>query len=131
MALPASQQRVLDAIESELRIADPKLIRAFEAFGSVTGTAGRPSAERLRRRRARMARRASRSGRRPAILAWLVGVVAVSLLMTAGVMLNLSPPRPGHCAAAGMPKGEIAQIGACPPDGPAAAPPLKQGNPSR
>lgn len=125
MALPASQQRVLDAIESELRIADPKLIGAFAAFGGVTGTAGRPPAEHLMRRRARTGRhRRPRSGRRPAILAWVIGVVVVSLLMTAGVMLNLSPPRTGHCAAAAMPKSEIAQTSACPPAGPAAIPHL-------
>jgi ferric-dicitrate binding protein FerR (iron transport regulator) len=102
MALPASQQRVLDVIESELRIADPKLIRAFAAFSNITGTADMPRAEQLRRRRTRTARRPSRSGRRPAISAWLIWVVVVSLLMTAGVMLNLSQPLPSHCPAAAM-----------------------------
>jgi hypothetical protein len=82
MALPASQQRVLDAIESELRIADPKLIRAFAAFNSVTSTAGMPPAEQPRQRRARAGRhRRPRSGRRRAILPWLIGVVVVSLLI--------------------------------------------------
>ena len=121
MALPASQQQGLDAIESEFRIADPKLIRAFAAFGGVTGTTGMPPAEQVRRRRARAGRhRRPRSGRRQAILAWVIGVVVVSLLMTAGVMLNLSHPRPAHCTATARPESEIAQIGTCPPDGPAA-----------
>src|SRR5262245_62087479 len=47
MSLKASEQIVLDAIEHNLRTADPELTIAFESFTSVTGNTELPESERL------------------------------------------------------------------------------------
>src|SRR5258706_16395195 len=47
MGLPASEQFVLSAIESDLRITDPELIIAFAPFTSVTYRASMPVTEQL------------------------------------------------------------------------------------
>jgi hypothetical protein len=47
MGLPASEQFVLSAIESDLRTTDPELIIAFASFTSVTYRASMPVTEQL------------------------------------------------------------------------------------
>ncbi len=47
MGLPASEQRVLDTIEKELRITDQQLAGAFAAFTKFASNARVPGAERL------------------------------------------------------------------------------------
>src|SRR5271165_4456709 len=47
MSLKASEQIALDAIEHNLRIADPELTIAFESFATVTGHAALPQSEQL------------------------------------------------------------------------------------
>jgi hypothetical protein len=47
MSLKASEQIALDAIEHNLRTADPELTIAFESFASVTGHAELPQSEQL------------------------------------------------------------------------------------
>jgi hypothetical protein len=47
MSLKASEQIVLDAIEHNLRTADPELSIAFESFASVTAHLGLPESEQL------------------------------------------------------------------------------------
>jgi hypothetical protein len=47
MSLKASEQIVLDAIEHNLRTADPELSIAFESFTSVTAHLGLPESEQL------------------------------------------------------------------------------------
>lgn len=47
MGLPASEQRVLDTIEKELRIADQQLAGAFAAFTRFARNTRVPRAERL------------------------------------------------------------------------------------
>ena len=60
MGLPAGEQRVLDTIENELRIADQQLAAAFAAFTRSAGGTRMPRPERLtawRRLITRMRRR--------------------------------------------------------------------------
>jgi len=47
MGLPASQQRILEAIQSDLRATDPVLFGLLLAFASVTRKAHMPAAEQL------------------------------------------------------------------------------------
>ncbi len=47
MSLKASEQIALDAIEHNLRIADPELTIAFESFTTVTANTALPESERL------------------------------------------------------------------------------------
>jgi hypothetical protein len=47
MSLKASEQIVLDAIEHNLRTADPELTIAFESFATVTAHAALPASEQL------------------------------------------------------------------------------------
>jgi hypothetical protein len=47
MSLKASEQIVLDAIEHNLRTADPELTIAFESFTAVTGHSKLPESEQL------------------------------------------------------------------------------------
>ena len=51
MGLPASERRVLDTIEKELRITDQQLAGAFAAFTRFAGNTRVPRAERLSVRR--------------------------------------------------------------------------------
>ncbi len=47
MGLPASEQRVLDAIENDLRITDQQLAAAFAAFTRFASGMHMPGPERL------------------------------------------------------------------------------------
>ncbi len=47
MSLKASEQIALDAIEHNLRTADPELTIAFESFATVTAHAALPASEQL------------------------------------------------------------------------------------
>jgi len=47
MGLPASEQRVLDTIENDLRITDRQLTAAFAAFARFASGARMPRPERL------------------------------------------------------------------------------------
>ena len=49
MGLPASEQRVLEMIESDLRIADQHLAAAFAAFTTFASGTRMPKTERLMR----------------------------------------------------------------------------------
>jgi hypothetical protein len=60
VGLPASQQRVLDGIEDDLRGCEPRLVSMFSIFARLTRDEGEPTAEPLplgaRRRRILTAR---------------------------------------------------------------------------
>jgi hypothetical protein len=100
MALPVSQQRVLDTIENELQSADPQLAGKFAGFTSMTRNARMPVAEQLRGRGRRTARRPSRSKRRRALLGWLPMFIAIGLLVATGVSLSLSALHQSRCETA-------------------------------
>jgi hypothetical protein len=48
VSLPASQQRVLDGIEDDLRGCEPRLVSMFSIFAMLTRDEGAPSSELLR-----------------------------------------------------------------------------------
>jgi hypothetical protein len=93
MSLPASQQRVLDAIESALKRREPRLASMFAIFTRLTNSEGLPRTEVLdvvpwwspRRYRARI----------PVRVALLISM-AVALVVSA-VFLGMSQSRLG-CA---------------------------------
>ena len=115
MALPTSQQRILDAMESDLRITDPQLTCAFAAFSTAAREARMPAAERLSGPFRRMARRTSRRGRRSVFPGWMYALVAVVLLVASGAALSLSGPRASRCEPAAAPPGaSSAPLGTCP-----------------
>lgn len=111
MSLPASQQRALDAIDSDLRSADGQLASMFSVFTELTRLEKMPLAETVQPVRwwTRAGRRAGRRqrGRRPGeqrAAGRLGTIVLVPLLLAATLSLLLltilttRPTGPGRCA---------------------------------
>jgi hypothetical protein len=116
MSLPASQQRTLDAIDSNLRVADTRLASMFRVFTELTRLEKMPRAEtfqpatwwtRAGRRAARRQRGCTLPGcRRPGhggrtrlgalVLVPLLLAATLSLLLL--TVLTTSPVRSGRCA---------------------------------
>lgn len=95
-----NDQRVLNAIENQLRAEDPQLIGCFWAFGSITPPANRvndsdcpaPSREAVPRRSHQ------RTGQLPQVTATrgvqlIIGCVLAMVLGTTAVWLRSSAPR--------------------------------------
>jgi hypothetical protein len=140
MTLPASQQRALDEIDSDLRAADRRLASMFRVFTELTQREKMPLAEtfqpvrwwtRAGRRAARRQRGCTlRDCRRPGHrgLGWRPGsrlgtIVLVPLLLAATLSLLLltilttRPTGSGRCAqtAAFMAPVRLAATGGCAP----------------
>lgn len=120
MTLPASQQRALDQIDTDLRAADRRLASMFRVFTELTQREIMPLAEtfqpvrwwtRAGRRGARRQRCTLRDCRRPGHrgLGWRLGrrlgtIVLVPLLLAATLslllltMLTTRPTGSGRCA---------------------------------
>ena len=92
MGLPASEQRVLDTIENELRITDQQLAAAFAAFTRFASRTRTPRPERLTARHRLITR----------LRRWRIGGLTVP---TAATALGLADPqgagRPGTGAVPG------------------------------
>jgi hypothetical protein len=101
MGLPASEQLVLDMIESDLRNADPQLASAFAAFTSVTRKAGLPATEQLGSRHSPMAipggRRTEKVGL-PFMLR-LTMLFVLGALLAVAMVAALSAVRQARCSA--------------------------------
>ena len=116
MSLPASQQRALDAIDSDLRVADTRLASMFRVFTELTRLEKMPRIETFQPARWWTPRSAARcrAAAAPATggLSWpwrtgrsrLGALVLVPLLLAATLSLLLltvlttSPVRSGRCA---------------------------------
>ncbi len=106
MSLPASQQRALDAIDSDLGAADTRLASMFRVFTELTRLDKMPLAETYQPVRwwTRAGRRdwRARTGRRPA--SRLGTIVLIPLLLAATLslllltMLTTRPTGSGRCA---------------------------------
>ena len=140
MSLPASQQRALDTIDTDLRAADRRLASMFRMFTELTQREKMPLAEtfqpvrwwtRAGRQAARRQRGCTlRDCRRPGHcgLGWRPGgrlsaIVVVPLLVAATLslllltMLTTRPTGPGRCAQATafMAPVRLAAKGSCAP----------------
>jgi len=108
MALPVSEQLVLDAIEKELNTEDPRLYLDFAAFTSVTSRAGTPVTERLDASATAMAcsgTRTEAAGRR--IILRLAMLLFAGALLAPGVVAALSSSHPSMCTPPPKPRGAI------------------------
>jgi hypothetical protein len=98
MALPVSEQLVLDAIEKQLKAEDPRLSLDFAAFTSVTSRAGIPITERLDPSATAVACSGNRTetpGRR--IILRLVMLIFTGALLAPGTVAALSVSHPSRC----------------------------------
>jgi hypothetical protein len=108
MALPVSEQLVLDAIEKQLKAEDPRLSLDFAAFASVTSRAGIPITERLDASAAPVTGSETRTevpGRR--IFLRLVMLFFAGALLAPGAVAALSVSNPGRCAPPAKPRSAI------------------------
>jgi hypothetical protein len=99
MALPVSEQLVLDEIEKQLQAEDPRLSLDFAAFASVTSRAGIPVTERLDASAPPVAGSGSRTeqpGHR--IILRLVMLLFAGALLAPGAVAALSMSSPSRCA---------------------------------
>ena len=111
MGLPASEQRLLDAIENGLQ-EDPDLMHVFTSFTSVTRGLGTPATEQLNKRfiTAGLGRwRAAGVNRTSAL--WLIGIAAIGLLLVLGVVTGPSWLGNSRCAALVAPRTVAAFLG--------------------
>jgi hypothetical protein len=107
MALPVSEQLLLDAIEKQLRAEDPRLSLDFAAFASVTSRAGIPITERLDESATAVAGSGIRTetpGRR--IILRLVMLIFAGALLAPGA-LALAMSSPSSCAPPTKPRSAI------------------------
>ena len=108
MALPVSEQLVLDAIEKQLKAEDPRLSLDFAAFNSVTSRAGMPITETLDASANAIACTSTRtetSGRR--IILRLVMLLIAGAMLVPGAIAALSASHPSRCAPPTKPRGTI------------------------
>lgn len=105
MSLKASEQIVLDAIEHNLRTADPELTIAFESFTTVTANAELPKSEQLDGPR-KVAVRPDGQGAEPAKISFAMRLAIIFLvgMVLAGTALALfSGGRQSGCPASSRP----------------------------
>jgi hypothetical protein len=108
MALPVSEQLVLDAIEKQLKAEDPRLSLDFAAFTSVTSRAGLPITERLDPSATAVAcsgTRAEAPGRR--IILRLVMLIFTGALLAPGTVAALSASHQSRCGPPTTPRSAI------------------------
>ena len=108
MALPVSEQLVLDAIEKQLKAEDQRLSLDFAAFASVTSRDGIPITERLDASATAVASGSSRTempGRR--IILRLVMLFFAGALLAPGTIAALSASNPSKCATHAKPRSTI------------------------
>jgi hypothetical protein len=106
MALPVSEQLVLDAIEKQLKAEDPRLSLDFAAFTSVTSRAGVPITERLDpSAKAVAGTRTETPGRR--IILRLVMLIFTGALLAPGTFAALSANHPNRCGPPTKPRSAI------------------------
>ena len=101
MSLKASEQIVLDAIEHNLRTADPELSIAFESFATVTANTALPQSEQLGGSRM-PAVRPDGQGEEPAKISFAMRLAIIFLvgMVLAGTALALfSGGRQAGCPA--------------------------------
>jgi hypothetical protein len=111
MALPVSEQLVLDAIEKQLKAEDPRLSLDFAAFTSVTGRAGLPITERLEASATPAAVSGTRHeirGRR--IIMRLAMLLFTGALLAPGTIAALSASSPSRCTPDTKPRSAIEHI---------------------
>lgn len=107
MALPVSEQLLLDAIEKQLKADDPRLSLDFAAFASVTSRAGVPITERLDDSATAVACSGTRTetpGRR--IILRLVMLLFAGALLAPGAVA-LAMGNPSSCAPPTKPRSTI------------------------
>jgi hypothetical protein len=125
MSLPASQQRVLDAIDSDLRGADIRLDSMFSVFTQLTRLDKMPPAETYqpvrwwtRAGRARRARTGRRAASRLGTIVLIPLLLAATLSLLLLTMLTTRSTGPGRCGqtSAFMAPARLA-AGGCAPGG--------------
>jgi hypothetical protein len=105
MSLKASEQIVLDAIEHNLRAADPELAIAFESFTTVTANMALPASEQLGGPQ-KPTVTASGQCAEPAKITFSMRLAILFLvgMVLAGTLLALfSGARPGGCSGVTRP----------------------------
>jgi Protein of unknown function (DUF3040) len=110
MGLPVSQQLVLGAIENDLRITDPELADAFDAFTAVTSPvymrpadyAAHPATGITTCRRTGRADKATVLG--------LAAFVVIGLLLTIATLVASSHNRQHSCALPSRSKAPASEI---------------------
>ena len=105
MSLRASEQIVLDAIEHNLRAADPELAIAFESFTTVTANMALPASEQLGGPQ-KLAETPAEQDAEPAKITFSMRLAILFLvgMVVAGTVLALfSGARPGGCSVATRP----------------------------
>lgn len=125
MSLPASQQRALDAIDSDLRVADTRLASMFRVFTELTRLEKMPRIETLQPARWWTGglswpwQRAGRSRLGALVLVPLLLAATLSLLLL--TVLTTSPVRSGRCAQTTLFAAPVrlADTGCAPHTGPA------------
>jgi hypothetical protein len=117
MSLPASQQRVLDAMESALKRREPRLASMFAIFTRLTHNEGLPRTEVLERVRWWSARRVR--ARLPGPVALLVPL-AVALVVSAVILGITGSPRTCTMIVGRSPVASQVHTPTCP-----AVPPVK------
>jgi hypothetical protein len=108
MALPVSEQLVLDAIEKQLKAEDPRLSLDFAAFTSVTSRAGIPITERLDASATAVTggARTDIPGRK-IILRLAIMLLLTGALLAPGTIAALSAGNPSRCAPPTKPRSTI------------------------
>ena len=95
MGLPASEQRVLDTIENDLRITDQQLAAAFAAFTRFASGTRMPRPERLAARHRLIIR----------LRRWRIGGLHRTAAMALGLADRQGAGRPGTGASPGAAAG--------------------------
>ena len=102
MSLPASQQRALDAIDSDLRVGDTRLASMFRVFTELTRLEKMPRIETLQPARwwtGGLSWPWQRTGRnRLGALVLVPLLLAATLSLLLLTVLTTSPVRSGRCA---------------------------------
>jgi len=109
MALPVSEQLVLDAIEKQLKAEDPRLSLDFAAFTSVTSRTGIPITERLDASATAMVCGGARTdipGRR-IILRLAIMLLLTGALLAPGTIAALSAGNQSRCAPLTKPRSTV------------------------
>jgi len=102
MSLPASEQRALETIDSDLRAADKRLASMFRVFTELTRLEKMPLAEMLQPTRwwtrGLSWPRQRTGGNRLGALVLVPLLLAATLSVLLLTVLTTSPARPGRCA---------------------------------
>jgi hypothetical protein len=119
VALPVSEQYVLDGIEKQLKDEYPQLDHDFASFASLAGPAAMPDAERLMAgcaatSSAHRGRRTGQSALR--LILCLLALVIAGALLAATAIIAWSAGQPTRCPAPARPRLHFDQHRTIQPD---------------